>query len=56
MVRLAHSVGAFPYRYWSREPADSIENISGEPTPPASAAMYLLGLMEPEDIFEAASI
>lgn len=30
MVRLAHSVGAFPYRYWSREPADSIENISAE--------------------------
>jgi len=30
MVRLAHSVGAFPYRYWSHQPPDSIENISAE--------------------------
>jgi len=30
MVRIAHSTGAFPYRYWSREPAPSIENISAE--------------------------
>jgi aldehyde:ferredoxin oxidoreductase len=30
MVRLAHSVGAFPYRYWSSQPAASIENISAE--------------------------
>jgi aldehyde:ferredoxin oxidoreductase len=30
MVRIAHSAGAFPYRYWSREPAPSIENISAE--------------------------
>ena len=30
MVRIAHSAGAFPYRYWSRKPAASIENISAE--------------------------
>jgi len=30
MVRVAHSTGAFPYRYWCREPAPSIENISAE--------------------------
>ncbi len=30
MVRIAHSTGAFPYRYWSSQAADSIENISAE--------------------------
>ncbi len=30
MVRIAHSAGAFPYRYWSNKPAPSIENISAE--------------------------